>query len=177
MQRFTIVVILTSLFAARCEERAPTAPDSNDVQLDQSNVPAWEGAWTVIGRGASVVRLAQTVTPQKARLTAVEIDVLTANRGLGGDQITVKIVDGDRVLATVSQPVAEGHDGLLRFELPSPGVAVTPGTAFQLQVEDGGKEVFGWRYGLNTYAGGAALLNAVPWSNGAFDFRFRTYGS
>lgn len=176
MQRFTIVVILASLFTARCEERAPAAPDSNDVQLDQSNFPTWEGAWTVIGRGAAVVRLAQTVTPQKARLTAIEIDVLTGNRGRGGDQITVNIVAGERVLATVSQSVAEGHDGVLRFEFPSPGVGVTPGTAFELQVEDTGKEVFGWRYGLNVYAGGAALLNGVPWNNDAFDFRFRTYG-
>lgn len=176
MQRLPVPLVVVCLLTAACEERAPTSPEPNSAQVDQSNLPVWEGGWTVIGRGPTVVRLAQTVTPQKSRLTAVEIDVLTANRGHGGDEITLKIVEGDRVLATASQSVPEGHDGLLRFEFANPGIGVTPGTAFQLQVEDTGKEVFGWRYGLNVYAGGVAYLNGVPWNNGAFDFRFRTSG-
>jgi hypothetical protein len=176
MQRLAIGVLAVCVLAAGCGERSPTSPEPAGVEIDQSNLPVWDGAWTAIGRGSTVVRLAQTVTPQKSRLTAVGIDLLTANRGRGGDEITVRIVEGDRVLATSSQSVPEGHDGLLLLEFPSPGIGVTPGTAFQLQVEDTGKEVFGWRYGLNVYAGGVAYLDGVPWNNGAFDFRFRTSG-
>jgi hypothetical protein len=67
--------------------------------------------------------------------------------------------------------------GVLRFDFTSPDVMVTPGIALHLRVEDTNKDVFGWRYGRNTYPGGSAYFNGAPWNNGAFDFRFRTYGS
>ena len=140
-------------------------------------MPSWEGGWTIIGRGSTVVRLSQTFTPLTSTLTAIEIDIMTGNRGLGGDDITVSIVDSDRVLARASHAVAEGFDGVLRFDFASPGVMVTPGVPLHLRVEDTNKNVFGWRYGLNTYPGGNAYFNGAPWNNGVFDFRFRTYGS
>ena len=145
-------------------------------ELDQSNMPEWAGGWSIIGKGTTVVRFAQTFMPQRSRLTAIEIDVLTGNRGRGDDVITASILDGDRVLAAVSQSVREGFDGVLRFEFLPPGLMVTPGAPLRLVVEDTNRDVFGWRYGLNTYPQGVALFNGVPWNNGVFDFRFRTYG-
>jgi hypothetical protein len=174
--RLGVPVVGICLLAAGCHSRTVAVPTSPGVALDQSNTPPWEGGWSAIGRGSPVVRFAQTVTPLKARLTAVDIDIMTANRGREGDDITVKIMDGGRVLASVSRFVPEGQDGMLRFEFASPGVTVTPGVPFQLQVEDTNKDVFGWRYGLDTYPGGVAYFNGAPWINGTFDFRFRTYG-
>jgi hypothetical protein len=161
---------------AGCEDRAPAAPGPVASDLDQSNMPAWQGAWSIIGRGVTIPRFAQTITPSKSRLTAIEIDIQTGNLGKGGDDVTVKIVAGGQVLGTMSRSVPEGHDGILRFDFADPGIAVTPGVAFQLQVEDTNKDVFGWRYGLNTYAAGTAFFEGAPWNNGAFDIRFRTYG-
>lgn len=162
--------------SANCQRSEVPGP-SVISQLDQSNTPPWGGGWIIIGKGSTTVRVAQTFTPLKSTLTAVEIDILTGNRGRGGDDITVKIVEGNRVLAAVSQPVVEGSDGILRFDFQPPGVMVTPGAPLQLQVEDTNKDVFGWRYGPNTYSGGVAYFNGAPWDNGVFDFHFRTYGS
>lgn len=171
-----IAILGFCLSAVNCEQRA--APVQPGIELpDQSNMPSWEGAWSIIGRGSIVARFTQTFTPLKSRLTAVEIDVMTGSRGRGGDVITVRILDANRELATASRPVEEGFDGMLRFDFPSPGVSVTPGSPLHLLVEDTNKDVFGWRYGLNTYPGGVAYFNGAPWNDGAFDFRFRTYGS
>ena len=168
--------LLGLLAVASCHRRVvPESPLATG-ELDQSNVPPWDGGWSITGRGAGVIRFAQTFTPVKSRLTAVDIDIMTGNRGRGGDTITVRIVDGSRLLVTRSKSVMEGFDGMLRFDFPAPGVMVTPGTMLQLQVEDTNKDVFGWRYGLNTYPGGVAYFNGAPWNNGAFDFRFQTYG-
>jgi hypothetical protein len=154
----------------------PAIQPAGAIQLDQSNAPRWEGGWSIIGRGSPAVRFAQTFTPLLSTLAAVEIDIMTGNEGRGGDTITVRIVDGDRALATVSKAVAEGFDGVLRFDFGAPGIRVTPGATLQMQVEDTNRDVFGWRYGRNTYAGGVAYFNAAPWNDGAFDFRFSTYG-
>jgi hypothetical protein len=155
----------------------PAVPAAQPVsQLDQSNMPPWEGGWSIIGRGSTVGRFTQTFTPLTSTLTSIEIDVMTGNRGRGGDRITVTILDGTRVLATASRSIQEGFDGLLPFDFPAPGVSVTPGAPLHLLAEDTNKDVFGWRYGLNTYPGGVAYFNGAPWNQGVFDFRFRTYG-
>jgi hypothetical protein len=183
-----IFVLGLSLFVADC--RRPVAPpaappavspavpavQTGISQIDQSNMPPWEGGWSIIGRGSTVARFTQTFTPLTSTLASVEIDVMTGNRGRGGDRLTVKILDGTRVLATASRSIQEGYDGMLPFDFPSPGVRVTPGAPLHLLVEDTNKDVFGWRYGLNTYPGGVAYFNGTPWNDGAFDFRFRTYG-
>jgi hypothetical protein len=154
------------------------APTSVAVsQIDQANMPPWEGGWSIIGRGSTAVRFSQTFTPLVSRLSAIEIDIMTGNRGRGGDDITVTVIDGTRVLARASRFVAEGFDGVLRFDFTSPDAMVTPGVELHLRVEDTNKDVFGWRYGRNTYSRGTAYFNGTPWNNGAFDFRFRTYGS
>ena len=173
---FAVCLSVIGVLACGHKTTTPVTPGSITPELDQSNTPTWDGAWSVIGRGLTVPRFAQTVTASKARLTAVEIDLMTGNPGRGGDEITVTIIVGDRVLATASRSVPEGSDGMMRFEFPNPGVLVPPGLTFQLVVEDTSKEVFGWRYGLDTYAGGVAFFNGAPWNNGAFDFRFRTFG-
>lgn len=171
-----ISVLGLSASVANCHRRVVPAVPPGISQLDQFNMPPWDGGWTIIGRLPTVARLAQTFVPLTSRLTSVEIDVTTGNRGRGGDLITVKIVEGNRVLATASRPVDEGFDGMLRFDFRAPGVSVTAGAPLQLQAEDTNKDVFGWRYGPNTYPGGLAYFNGAPWNDGAFDFRFRIYG-
>jgi hypothetical protein len=46
---------------------ASLAPSAQPpVRSDQSNLPPWNGAWTVIGKGQEIARLAQTFTPDTA---------------------------------------------------------------------------------------------------------------
>lgn len=169
-------VMFCALLAAACgSSDGPVSPSPQPSQVDQSNTPPWQGGWTVIGRTSGVVRLAQTFTPSKSTLVALDIDILTGNPGRGGDQITTRIVAGSQVVASMTRTVADGFDGALRFDLDPP-VSVTPGLTLSLEVEDTGKEVFGWRYGSNAYPAGAAYFNGSPWNGGAFDFFFRTYG-
>ena len=169
-------VVVLVLFSGCGSSRSPVSPTQPPAtQLDQANTPPWQGGWTVIGAGSAVVRLAQTFVPSKSALAAVEIDLLTANPAPGSAQITVRVVDENRTLASATRTVVAGFDGMLRFDFPSI-VSVTPVTPLQIQVEDSSDRVFGWRYGSNTYPAGAAFFNGTPWNDGAFDFFFRTYG-
>lgn len=172
--RAVTVVVLVLL--SGCDSSSnPAAPSEAPViQLDQANTPPWQGGWTVIGSASAVVRLAQTFAPSKSALTAVEIDLITASPSAGSAQITVRVVDENRPLASATQTVVAGFDGILRFDFPS--VNVTPGTPLQIQVEDSSERLLGWRYGSNTYPAGAAFFNGTPWNGGAHDFFFRTYG-
>lgn len=174
--RISTGVVAVVVLCAGCGSSSnPASPTQAPViQLDQANAPAWQGGWTVIGAASAVPRLAQTFVPSKAALSGVEIDLITANPP-GSAQITVRVVDASRTLASMMQTIAAGFDGMLRFDFPSV-VTVTPGVPLQLQIEDSSDRVFGWRYGSNTYAAGAAFFNGTPWSGGAFDFVFRTYG-
>jgi hypothetical protein len=173
--RFAVVAVVVLLFGCGSSgtPAGPTQPPV--VQLDQANTPPWQGGWTVIGAASPVARLAQTFAPSKAVLTAIEIDLLTANPSQGSAQITVRIVDGNRTVASTTRTVVAGLDGMLRFDVPS-SVNVTPGMPLQIQVEDSSERIFGWRYGSNTYPAGTAFFNGAPWNGGAHDFFFRTYG-
>jgi hypothetical protein len=166
------LIVLISGCGSSSKPAGPT--DSSGIQLDQENTPTWQGAWTVIGAASTVVRLAQTFAPSKSALAAIEIDLITANPSVPSAEMTVRVVDGSRTLASTTRTVVAGFDGMLRFEFPSI-VNVTPGTTLQIQVEDSSDRLFGWRYGLNTYSAGAAFFNGSPWNGGVFDFRFRTY--
>jgi hypothetical protein len=114
----------------------------------------------------------QTFTPDKPNLTSVEIDILTANPGQGGDSLTVEIAEDGQVLVSVDRYVEDGFDGLLRFEFAQ-AVAVVPGEIYELKVRDTGKTRFGWKYASNTYDTGSRYVfaNERPGT----DWFFQTY--
>jgi hypothetical protein len=172
--RAVTAVLLVLLSGCGSSSNLAAPSQTPVIQLDQANTPPWQGGWTVIGAAPAVVRLAQSFAPSKSALTAVEIDLITANPSAGSAQITIQVLDENRSLASATQTVVAGFDGMLRFDFPS--VNVTPGTLLQIQVEDSSERLLGWRYGSNTYPAGAAFFNGTPWNGGAYDFFFRTYG-
>jgi M6 family metalloprotease-like protein len=141
--------------------------------LDQINNPVWTGGAVNIQPGNKV---SQTFVPKTAHLTAVEIGLMTGNKGHGGDKVTVNVMDGQQnVLGAVSATVAEGFNGFVHFDMPANGINVTPGQTYTLQVQDTGKVVFWWKYvGRNPYAGGQAYFHGSSFSDN--DFFFKTFG-
>jgi hypothetical protein len=141
--------------------------------LDQSNAPAtWGG-----GAHHVTTRSAQTVSPKLTCLTRVEIGLMTGNRGKGGDQVTLTVLDWNatppKELAKVTATVQEGFNGFQSFAMPGTGIEV-PRNWLALQVESG-KNVFWWKYQLgNLYPGGQYFFGGN--GDSARDYLFKTYG-
>lgn len=143
--------------------------------LDQSNAPAnWGGgAHHVTGP------MQQTVSPTLGCLTRVEVGLKTGNRGRGGDQLVLTVLNWNyaaspRELAKVTADVQEGFDGFLSFTMPGGGIEV-PHQWLALQVNDSGKNVFWWKYQLgNPYPGGLYFFGG--YGDSARDYLFKTYG-
>ncbi len=119
------------------------------------NAPQWDGGW------ANIIpenHMGQSFTAKSGVITAVSVGIAPGG-SQGSDTLTLRILSADKnVLAAVSQSVSEGFDGWLRFRLPDPGLAVTPGATYLIELEDTGKIFFGWKYGANTYPGGSAIV-------------------
>jgi len=161
----TIAVTLCFILVGKA---APAAE-----QIDQSNLPEWAGGWTHVnpaGKGHAVMW--QTFTPACPNTIAVEIDILTLSPGQGDDVLTVEIAKEGDILASADCSVADGFNGLLRFEFPD-AVPLVPEQIYQLAVRDTGKTRFGWKYGSNTYERGSRYVFAqeLPYT----DWFFRTY--
>ena len=116
-------------------------------------------------------RMWQTFTPGASSLAAVDIDVFTPNPVVGDDTLTVEIAKDGVILASAVQSVKAGYDGLLRFPFTN-AVAVTVGDSYELRVSGNG-EIFGWRYGGDTYSGGVRCLNSR--ARPTTDWFFQTY--
>jgi len=138
-----------------------------EIQIDQSNLPVWDGGWTAMSWDQS-----QTFQPGLPILTGVDIDILTANPHLGDDVITVEILKSDVVLATASQLVTAGSEGLLHFDFPTE-VYVNIGETYLLSVP-GTKDTFGWKFGGDTYPNGIRFLGEME--KPYHDWFFQTYG-
>jgi formylglycine-generating enzyme required for sulfatase activity len=152
---------------------AKTAPAAE--QIDQSNLPEWAGGWTHVnptGEGQAVMW--QTFRPACTNVIAVEIDILTNNPGQGDDVLTVEIAKDGDVLASAECSVADGFDGLLRFEFPE-AVPLVPEQTYELKVRDTGKTRFGWKYGPNTYERGSRYVFAQE--RPSSDWLFQTYSN
>ena len=133
------------------------------------NDPAWGGGWTHINPGGE---RGQSFRPSTSELSAIQVGILTGNPGRGGDTLTLKVLSTDgSILATVSQPVEEGFEDWLQFELPGGALEVTPGQTLRIELADTGKTVFGWKYGGDTYPDGTAFLSGSP--KPGWDFFFR----
>lgn len=114
----------------------------------------------------------QTFQPGLPILTGVDIDIYNANPHLGDDTITVEILKFDVVLATASQLVTAGFEGLLHFDFPTE-VYVNIGETYVLSVP-GTKDTFGWKFGGDTYPNGIRFLGEME--KPYHDWFFQTYG-
>jgi hypothetical protein len=135
--------------------------------IDQRNLPAWTGGWTAMSWVQS-----QTFQPSFPILTGVDLDIRTANPTQGDDTITVEVLKEGERIATVSQVVPVGFEGLLHFDF-DPEVLVNAGESYLLRV-DGSKDTFGWKYGGDTYAKGIRYVGANAKRDS--DWRFQFYG-
>lgn len=145
---------------------------------DQFNDLSANPGWTTMGSGVMYpYRLEQTFVPNASRLTAIDVPILTANRIANGDVLTLRLLDSSgQVIASSSQWVSAGFDGWLRFAFPNGGVSVQPGSTLRIRVEAAvAGDLFGWKYGGNTYPAGQAYFMGSPWLGGAVDFGFRTF--
>ena len=138
-----------------------------NIQIDQSNLPTWDGGWTDMSRDQS-----QTFQPGLPILTGIDIAILTVNPHLVDDIITVKILKSDVVLATASQLVTAGFSELLHFDFPTE-VVVNVGETYVLSVT-GTKDTFGWKFGGDTYSNGISFLGEEEKPH--TDWLFQTYG-
>ena len=164
------ILLIPAVFCLFCSETAISFE-----QVDQSNLPEWAGGWTHINpdpNGQAIMW--QTFTPEQPSITAVGIDIMTANPGQNGDTLTVEISKEGQILASVERNVEHGFDGLLRFEFAE-AVAVVPGELYELKVYDTGLTRFGWRYASNTYDAGSRYVSASE--RAGSDWFFQTYSA
>lgn len=161
-----LIMVLTGAFFM-----APAAFGTET--LDQSNNPAWTGGAVNIAPANSV---SQTFVPSLPVLTSVEVELKTGNKGRGGDQVTLKILNSSgQQLASVTALINEGFEGFRKFTMPGNGINVTPGQPLTIRLQDTGKIVFWWKYkDGNTYAAGKAIFHGAPFNDN--DFFFKTYG-
>lgn len=144
-------------------------------KVDQSNLPEWGGGWTNVNPTPDgFASMWQTFTPDHPSLTAVEIDILSANPGQGDDTLTVEIAKDGQELASAERYVEDGFDGLLRFEFAE-AVLVIRGEIYELKVRDTGKTRFGWKYASNTYDRGSRYVFAQE--RPGTDWFFQTYAA
>jgi len=143
--------------------------------VDQSNLaqPGSTPGWLAMSWGIS-----QTFQPGLPTLTGVDIDILTANPQFGDATITAEIRNSSaQVLASSSQLVSVGYNGLLHFDFAS-AIPVTVGDTYELYVP-GSKDTFGWTYTGDTYPKGFRTLwgLAGPEAHPDEDCVFQTYGN
>jgi beta-lactamase regulating signal transducer with metallopeptidase domain len=117
----------------------------------------------------------QTFTATRPHITGVEVDLITGNPSPGDrDTLTLTLATlGGDVLAQVHRTLVSGRDGWVCFAMPPGGIDVTPGETLALRLEDTGKVLFGWRYGLDGYPRGHALWLDRP--DRRFDRAFRVH--
>jgi beta-lactamase regulating signal transducer with metallopeptidase domain len=117
----------------------------------------------------------QTFTATRPHITGVEVDLITGNPRPGDrDTLTLTLATlGGDVLAQVHRTLASGRDGWVCFAMPPGGIDVTPGETLALHLEDTGKVIFGWRYGVDGYPRGHALWLNRP--ERRFDRAFRVH--
>ena len=85
--------------------------------------------------------------------------------------ITLKILSTDQqVLGTASQFVTDGFEGWLQFQFPDAGLLVTPGETLIIALADTGTTTFGWKYALDTYSNGHAIMLGTD--RPSYDFFF-----
>ncbi len=140
---------------------------------DQANTARWQNAWTNLN---NYVR--QSFRPRLPRLTGVEVELVVANPGADGAEISIMVVNDEGVgVALVSKTVSVTDCGHVLFVLPRGGLRVAPGRVYSIALS-GGDNLFGWKYVVGGYGRGEAFFNDKPILGGAHStFLFRTYGA
>jgi hypothetical protein len=165
--------IAVTVSGANVAGRNFTGAIVTQLTLDQQNNSNWTGGATNIAPSNNV---RQTFTPSLPHLYAVEVGLMTGNSGLGGDQITLTIINSNgQVIATKTDTISEGFEGFYSFNISDNGINVTPGQTYTIQLADTNKIVFFWKYTNNSYSGGQAYFYGTPFNNN--DFFFNTYGT
>jgi hypothetical protein len=136
------------------------------------NNPPWTGSWMNI---APYNNVGQSFLANCSIIRNVDVNITAVNSELG-DTLTMKLLDaGMHVLATISQQVESGFDGLLTFNLPGDGLAVVPATMLIIHLEDTNLGAFGWKYRGDTYAGGMSYYFDTFHSNRDFFFQVNAH--
>jgi hypothetical protein len=153
------------------EERLAWEQARQAAVIDQTPEAPWSGASEYIPASSQVE---QTFVPTLAVLVAVEVNIVTNSPTRGDDTITLEILDDTgAALASVSEDVAGGFDGWLRFDIEG-GLDVLVGSTLTIRLSDAGNTVFGWKYlDGNVYEPGARAKSGSPAGG---DFLFRTFG-
>jgi hypothetical protein len=160
----------TQIAAQQTSTAQPAAtPAPPPSQTQPHNDPLWDGAWANI---APENHIGQTFVPTTQELFSVQVGIVVANAGRGGDTITLRVLSADdEVLAAVSQSVPEGFEGWLEFQLPGGVLPVAPGQLLKMELADTGKVAFGWQYSGDTYPDGTAIVFGSPEPDRDFFFR------
>jgi hypothetical protein len=136
------------------------------------NNPPWTGSWMNI---APYNNVGQSFQANCSIIRNLDVNITAVNSGLGG-ALTMKLLDaGLHTLATVSQHVDSGFDGLLTFDFPGGGLAVVPATMLIIHLEDTNLGAFGWKFAGDTYAGGMSYYFDTFHSSRDFFFQVNAH--
>lgn len=139
-------------------------------QIDQSNLDESGGG----GNFQQGNNAGQTFTPTFGLLEAIEVGLLDNTSPGNGEFITLRLLRGTDVLATVGQTVIAPAPPLTRFTLDEP-IVVTPGELLEFQLNDTGFIRFFWKQGPvgSSYEGGQGTFFGGSYNH---DRVFQTLG-
>lgn len=147
----------------------------NDVILDQSNDPGWGVGWNWVQAHQPI---GQSFTPTYPQLWRVDLGL--ENPSAGPVSLTLNIRQGTiagTIVGTQAFTVPVGGPSFVSvYFTPYPGVTLTPGMTYVLDLVGGGAATVRW-YIQNpggTYPGGTAITDGSAEPGG--DYSFKTYG-
>ena len=159
-------------FDVSLEVRPAPGKASSSVILDQANTVAWRQGWTTL-----LNPLRQNFIPSLPKLTAIEVELVVGNPGPSRGAVTLMLeqADGQGILAA-EKTVSVDDCARVRFLLP-PGVELSPGETYSIQLSDDSQGLFGWKYVAGGYDRGDASVGRRPLlKDGRGRFLFRTFG-
>lgn len=171
MKNTSSILFLSFLSAVVASQTVTASAQRRTARVGPSNEdPNWEKGWTNI---VPPNRTGQTFIAKSRTVSSIDVALLTTgNKVAGKDTIILKILSKNgRVLVKTSKTVSVGFDGWLRFKLPGRGLKVTPGAKLTIILEDTGKVAFGWKWSLDKYPSGTAIV--LGKEDTRFDFLFR----
>lgn len=165
-----IVIALPFAISQTNSKIAAHVQSSTDSSGPSNEDTNWKEGWTNI---IPPNRTGQSFIAKSPTLLSIEVALLTTgNKTAGKETVTMKILSEDgQVLTKVSKTVDVGFNSWLRFEVPGQGLKVVPGQKLVIRLEDTGKLVFGWKYGLDKYSDGTAIM--LGKEDKQYDFLFR----
>jgi hypothetical protein len=170
----TILITISLTAIATCFATAQPLPASLQNPAHSGGPsnedPNWREGWTNI---VPPNHTGQSFIAKDPTLSAIEVALVTTDNKIADkDVVTLKILSADgRELIRLSRALNAGFNGWLRFDLPGQGLKVVPSEKLIIRLEDTGKVVFGWKYSLDKYPEGTAILAGKE--DKRYDFLFR----